>query len=245
VNKCRQFRTPRIRDRTLDAMHQTMCEGIIMETLKEKLGEELYKQVTEKLGDTKLMIDDGQEHIPKSRLDEVIKQRDTAKEELVKTGEKIKEFATLVENNKELSEKVKTLNTDIETSKTDYDAKVEKMNFNHSLESAIRKTGALNIKSVIANIDTSKITLDGEHFKGLDDQIKSIKESDPYLFGKSINKGSPPPGTNDGDIQPTQTAKGQNEDGTWGKGNYATKGDWANNDSDDYAKHRPAMGLKS
>ena len=215
-----------------------------METLKEKLGEELYNQVVEKLGDTKLIIDDGK-FIPKSRLDEVIDQKKALSDELEKTQVKIKEFGTLVEDNKELSGKVTALNADIETSKTDYDAKVAKMNFNHRLESAVRDVGALNIKSVIANLDTSKITLDGEHFKGLDDQIKTVKESDPYLFGKAINKGSSPPGTNDGDIQPTQTAKGQNEDGTWGKGNYKDKGDWSANDPDDYAKHRPAMGLKS
>ena len=41
-----------------------------MEEIKQLLGDELFNSVTEKLGDKKLLIDDGK-MIPKSRFDEV------------------------------------------------------------------------------------------------------------------------------------------------------------------------------
>ena len=45
----------------------------------------------------------------------------------------------------------------------------------------------INAKDVIdikANLDMSKISLDGENFIGLDEQIKSLKEKKDYLFNK-------------------------------------------------------------
>ena len=45
----------------------------------------------------------------------------------------------------------------------------------------------INAKDVIdikANLDMSKISLDGENFIGLDEQINSLKERKDYLFNK-------------------------------------------------------------
>ena len=65
--------------------------------LKELLGEELYSQVTEKLGDKKIMVDDGN-FIPKSRFDQV----NQAKKELeVQLKDRDTQLADLSKNNKD------------------------------------------------------------------------------------------------------------------------------------------------
>lgn len=216
-----------------------------MEKLKEMLGEELFKQVIEKLGDTKLMIDDGNQ-IPKSRLDEVIKQKKERETQLDETQQKIKELEPLVKDNKELSEKVKKLNDDIDTSKVEYDGKVQKMDFDHRLDSDIRKAGATSestVKAIRANLDISRISLDGENFIGLDNQVKQLKENEPLWFGKPVNKGNTPPAGDGAQTGPID-GSGANEDGTFGKGRYKTKTEWAELDGADYGANRAKMGLK-
>ena len=65
--------------------------------LKELLGEELYSQVTEKLGDKKIMVDDGN-FIPKSRFDQV----NQAKKDLeVQLKDRDTQLADLSKNNKD------------------------------------------------------------------------------------------------------------------------------------------------
>lgn len=50
--------------------------------LKEILGEDLFKQVSEKLGDKKLGIINDGSWIPKEKFDKVIKEKNTLKEQL-------------------------------------------------------------------------------------------------------------------------------------------------------------------
>lgn len=52
--------------------------------LKEILGEELFKQVEEKLGDKKIAITNDGSWIPKSKFDEIIKEKNEYKKQLEK-----------------------------------------------------------------------------------------------------------------------------------------------------------------
>jgi len=63
---------------------------------------------------------------------------------------------------------------------------VKQNNFDNKLaiklmSKEINARDAIDIK---ANLDMSKISLDGENFIGLDEQIKSLKERKNYLFNK-------------------------------------------------------------
>jgi len=48
------------------------------------------------------------------------------------------------------------------------------------------------------------VKLDGEQLLGLDDQLKTLKETDPYLFGDSgkVGGGTNPPGAGTGEVNP-------------------------------------------
>jgi len=49
-----------------------------------------------------------------------------------------------------------------------------------------------------------KVKLDGEKLLGLDDQLKALQQSDPYLFGDSgkVGGGTNPPGAGNPEVNP-------------------------------------------
>ena len=108
--------------------------------------------------------------------------------------------------NKEI-ETLKTTNTNIQTEYDNYkegsitqeeyeskvkeiqeeaDARVKQNNFDSKLSLKLmgKEINAKDSKDIVANWDISKITLDGDNFIGLDEQIKNLKEKKPYLFNE-------------------------------------------------------------
>lgn len=82
-------------------------------------------------------------------------------------------------------------------SQEDYDAKVKEIqdkandtikqnNFDNKLAIKLmsKEINAKDVVDIRANLDISKISLDGENFIGLDEQIKNLKEKKDYLFNK-------------------------------------------------------------
>lgn len=73
------------------------------------------------------------------------------------------------------------------------DEKVKQNKFDSKLDFKLvsEEIGAKDPKEIRAHLDTSKISLDGENFIGLDEQIKPLREKKSYLFNidKKINKG--------------------------------------------------------
>ena len=157
--------------------------------LKEILGEELYKQVTEKLGDKKIMIDDGN-FIPKSRFNEV----NEAKKELDKLlKERDVQLEQLSKNNKdseELTKQIKDLQALNKQTADEYENKINKMQFDYALDGALTGAKCKNIKALKALLDIENIKYQDGKLEGLEDQLKTLKESDSYLFDIESNPGS-------------------------------------------------------
>lgn len=182
-------------------------------TLKELLGEELMKQVQEKLdkaeGNVKLLLNDGN-YLPREKLNEKTEKITQLEGQIEELKGQIKERNDQLEqlkNDSQASEQLKVRITELETQnkKTaeeyedkikqqddDYKAKLEKQKFDSALELALRDGKAKNPKAVKALLDTEKIKLDGESLLGFEDQLKVLRESDPYLFGEDNISGKKP-----------------------------------------------------
>ncbi len=119
-------------------------------------------------------------------------------------------YSKLKAQKEELENKVQTLtetNTNIQTEYDSYkkgsitqeeyetkvkeiqdeaDAKVKKNDFDSKLSLKLmgKEINAKDSKDIIANLDISKISLDGDNFIGLNEQIKSLKERKSYLFNE-------------------------------------------------------------
>ncbi|WP_290454748.1 phage scaffolding protein [Romboutsia ilealis] len=149
--------------------------------LKELLGDELYSQVTEKLGDKKIMVDDGN-FIPKSRFDQV----NQAKKDLeVQLKDRDTQLADLSKNNKDnesLLNQIKDLQALNKQTTTDYESKINQMKFDHALEGALNNAKCKNSKALRALLDIDNVKLNEGKLEGLEEQLNKLKESDSYLF---------------------------------------------------------------
>ena len=130
--------------------------------------------------------------------------------ELPKYFKPAKEFNEVSEKLKNANEEVETLkttNTNIQTEYDNYkkgsitqeeyetkvkeiqeeaDNKVKQNNFDSKLAVKLmsKEINAKDVVDIKANLDMSKISLDGENFIGLDEQINGLKERKDYLFNK-------------------------------------------------------------
>lgn len=108
-----------------------------------------------------------------------ISERDTQLEELKKVDAK------------SLQAKIDELQQQNETTKTEYEEKLQQQAFEHKLESTLSAAKVKNVKAVKALLDLDSIKLDGEKLLGLDDQLTNLKENESYLFEQETKPGAP------------------------------------------------------
>ncbi len=169
-----------------------------MAKLKDIIGEELFKQLSEdkrkELGKKDFEDISGGNFIPKSRFDQV---NDTAKEYKKQVGERDTQISKLKEEYKDvdgLKEKVEKLELDNKTQKETYEKQLSDINFSNALEKGL---GAFNVKDkklIMALIDKNKLKVDGDTVIGLKEQIEPLQKSHDFLFEKEI-KGTSSFGT--------------------------------------------------
>ena len=89
---------------------------------------------------------------------------------------------------------VEKLRGDLAALEQKYQDDMTGMRLNHAVDLALSAAKARNPKVAKAALDLSKLTLDGDAVKGLDEQLAALRESDAYLFADAQPKiiGAPP-----------------------------------------------------
>ncbi|XQY90649.1 phage scaffolding protein [Metabacillus sp. HB246100] len=151
-------------------------------SLQELLGEELYKQVMEKVGDQKIDIVSNGEWIPKTKFNELNENTKELKKQLKDRDTQLSELGEKATGNEELQKTIQQLQADNKQIKEDYENKIKQQTFNFALKDALSGAKAKNPKAVEALLDKESIKFDGEKIEGLEDQLKKLQESDAYLF---------------------------------------------------------------
>lgn len=183
----------------------------MLEKIKQLLGEELSKQVEAKLGPVELAImNDGT----------VVKaeKHDTLKGDLKTLQEKydtdLRELNTKLEaamkdssDYDSLKGTLATLQEENQKLSQDFSKDLQDIKINSAIKVDLIKEQAKDIKSVLAHIDLSKVSLDGENLVGYIEQRDSAKKDFPYLFGKDIQKGTDPKGNNNPEPQKNPWSK--------------------------------------
>lgn len=160
--------------------------------LKELLGEELYKQVSEKLGDKKLIVNDGS-YLPKSKFDEKNDEVKLLKEKVSSLEKTAKDTETLLKDNEELKAKYSTLS---EQSKKDIEAKDKQISHitkKTALSKSLQEKGARYPDLLIKELDLDKVELDGDNVKGFDDLFKPLSEKYKDMFVEKVVTGGNEP----------------------------------------------------
>lgn len=120
------------------------------------------------------------------------------KEQLKDRDKQLKDLGEKVKGNEELTAEIDQLKEANKATKEEYEQKLQQQAFDHTLENSLTGAKVKNAKAVKALLDMETIKLDGDNLKGLDDQINSLKESDPYLFEQEEQQQTPPTIVNPG-----------------------------------------------
>ena len=142
--------------------------------------------------------------IPKDKYNEVAEAKKKLEADLTARDTQLEELKKAAGTSEELKKQIETLQAENKKAGEEWQAKMAQMQLNFAIEKALTTAKAKNAKAVKALIDMEKVKLDGEQLLGLDDQLKAIKESDPYLFGESgkVGSGTNPPGAGNPEANP-------------------------------------------
>lgn len=142
--------------------------------------------------------------IPKSRLDEVITERDNAKKD---HADVLKQLGVLQKETgdvQSLKDKIQELQDNAKEAEKTHAAEIQTLKLNNAVDNALIGAKALNVKAVKALLDLENAEFDEDgSVKGLAKQITDLQKSDSYLFGSSTMKGA-------------KTGESGNEDGDKG-----------------------------
>lgn len=129
----------------------------------------------------KIMNENGQDiEKAKGELTTVQSELKTVKEQLQSANSEIQKYKTM--DIEEIKKSADDYKTKFEESEKKAQEEIKKMQLDYKIENLLLKEGAVNTKAVKALLDSSKISLDGDNIVGLDDQLTTIKESEPWAF---------------------------------------------------------------
>lgn len=174
-----------------------------MDFLKDVLGEELYAQVSEKIGaveNIKLAnIADGS-YIPKAKFDELNGNLKTYKTQATELQTQLETLKTQAKGNEALQAEIQKLTQDLQQK----DEAMKQQAFQTAVKDGLRSYKVhdpdvlmplLNMKSITQNEDGSLV--------GLKEQMENMKTARPYLFQE---EKKPSGGFSGGTVPPAPTA---------------------------------------
>ena len=131
--------------------------------------------------------------IPKDKYNEVAEAKKKLEADIQERDKQLEQLKNAAGNSEELKAQIEQLQAENQKAAEEWQAKMAQMQLDFALERALATARAKNPKAVKALLDMEKVKLDGDQLLGLDDQLKALQQSDPYLFGDSGKVGG---GTN-------------------------------------------------
>jgi hypothetical protein len=161
--------------------------------LKNKLNEEQLKALNELFKDVDVVLEPQDNFIPKARFDEVSTQNKELKTNNEKLSTDLETAMSSSKDAEELKATIAKLQEENKATQEKYESDIKMRERDYLISDALRDAGARNPKAARAllNIDELKV-VDGK-LNGFDDQLKTLKESDAYLFEIDNNNQDPQP----------------------------------------------------
>lgn len=149
--------------------------------------------------------EDMKNYIPKHRFDEVSDSNKELKKQLAERDQQLENLKKAAGDNQELQKQIQELQKTNEATTAEYESKLKQVKLDAAVELALAAAKAKNTKAVKALLDLNKLELDGDQVKGLEDQIRALKEAEDskFLFDAADNskpsfKGAKPGEGSDG-----------------------------------------------
>lgn len=153
-----------------------------LEKLQELLGEELWKQVSEKLNGKDYFFAEGKEFIPINKFNEVNDAKKEAERQLQERDKQLDSLQKSVKGNEELTKQINDLKEANTKAKEEYDNKVVEIQKSYELDKVLTSSGARNSSALKGMLDLSKCEFKEGKYTGLDEQIAQIKKDNGWLF---------------------------------------------------------------
>jgi predicted phage tail protein len=164
--------------------------------MKELLGEELYNQVKEKIGDKELIINDGT-YIPKAKFDDLNNGKKDLKKQLEEANTKIESLSKV--NTDDLQKEIDDWKTKYETDTNALNDKISKREREYIINDLTRDlkfSSNSAKKSFMEDLASKDLKIEDGKMLGFDDYLTSYKEQDAGAFveekkdeGKDISLG--------------------------------------------------------
>jgi len=153
-----------------------------MRISKEILGEELYMNIKEKLGDKKIIVDD-ESYIPRSRLNQVIYEKNIFRKNIETLNRQLDEMKESMKRKERLIERLESTKKELMKE----NARIKDICFSNSIKLEALKMNAKNIHVTSTLVDKSKLEiLEDGTVKGIEEELKKLKETKKGLFGEDI-----------------------------------------------------------
>jgi len=154
--------------------------------LKELLGNDLYAQVIAKTGDKKIDVID-ENYVIKQDYDKLKKDIDKLKDEkktiIQDRDTQLKDLADKAKDNEEVKKAFEELKKKNDEDLKSYEAKMQEIRFNSSLEKALMAYNTYDIKAIFPYIDKQILKQnDDDSITGLDEQMKNLQKDKSFLF---------------------------------------------------------------
>jgi hypothetical protein len=142
--------------------------------------------------------------IPKDKYNEVAEAKKKLEADIQERDNQLEQLKNAAGNSEELKAQIEQLQAENQKAAEEWQAKMAQMQLDFAIEKALAAAKAKNQKAVKALLDLEKVKLDGEQLLGLEDQLKALQQSDPYLFGDSgkVGSGTNPPGAGNTEVNP-------------------------------------------
>jgi len=141
--------------------------------------------------------------VPKREYNEVAEAKKKLEADIAERDKQLEQLKAAAGSNEELKAQIEELQKANREAAEHWQAKVAQMQLDFAIEKALTTARAKNPKAVKALLDLEKVKLDGDKLLGLDDQLRELQKSDPYLFGDAkIGDGTNPPGAGNPEVNP-------------------------------------------
>jgi len=142
--------------------------------------------------------------IPKDKYNEVAEAKKKLEADLTARDTQLEELKKAAGTSEELKAQIEQLQAENQKAAEEWQAKMAQMQLDFAIEKALAAAKAKNAKAVKALLDMEKVKLDGDQLLGIDEQLKALQQSDPYLFGESgkVGGGTNPPGVGNPEVNP-------------------------------------------
>lgn len=130
--------------------------------------------------------------IPKDKYNSTSEELKEIKGQLSERDKQLEELSGKAKGNEELTKQIQQLQEANKTTQTEYEKKLQQQQFDFALDKSLSAAKVKNTKALKALLDMDTIKLDGENLKGLEEQLKTIKESDGYLFAEEQQQQQKP-----------------------------------------------------